>query len=125
LNLRTILFVVLLFIGVVPFAVYEAVPNIKAFEKEIKDVSERHLVLARNIGLALERYNQDIKVTFKSLVLNMIEDKNVSNTKELRSILGLRHICVANASSGLIVKKLGNNQFPCPVKVPDNRFVFS
>jgi len=124
LNLRTILFVVLLFIGVVPFAVYEAVPNIKAFEKEIKDVSERHLVLARNIGLALERYNQDIKVTFKSLVLNMIEDKNVSNTKELRSILGLRHICVANASSGLIVKKLGNNQFPCPVKVPDNRFRF-
>jgi len=124
LKLRTILFVVLLFIGTVPFAVYEAVPNIKAFEKEINDVSERHLILARNIGLALERYDQDIKVTFKSLVLNMIEDKNMSNTKELWNSLGFRHICIANASTGFIVKKKGNTQFPCPVTIPENRFRF-
>ncbi len=121
-KLRTFLFAVLLLVAIVPTVVFEGLPRSRALEKEIGDVSERHLLLARNIGLALERYDQDVKATFKTLVFNMLSSNPLSNTHELLLGLNIRHICIADLKSGKVLHTLNEAVAPCPPVIPPKRF---
>jgi len=110
--------------AIVPTVLFEAVPHSGAFEKEVADVSERHLLLARNIGLTLERYSVDLKAAFKSLVLNIISGNKLTNTREFLAGLNFRHICVATLKDGKVVDALNEEVVPCPDRIPNARFKY-
>lgn len=120
-KLRTLLFIVLLAVAIIPSVLFEAVPHSGAYEKEVADISERHLLIAQNISFALERYDQDVKSLFKSLVLNMLAGNKLSDTKDLLAGLNFRHICIAKASTGEIIHTLDEEVAPCPKIIPAKR----
>lgn len=121
-KLRYLLFVVLLAAGIIPTVLFEAIPHSGAYEKEIADVSDRHLLVARNIGLALERYDRDTKATFKTLVINMLQGKQLSNTHELLASLNFRHICIVTTTNRTVIHSLNEDFAPCPKKIPAKKF---
>jgi len=120
-KLRYLLFIVLLAVAIIPTILFEAVPHSGAYQKEVADVSERHLLLAQNIGFALERYDQDVKSLFKSLAVNMLAGNKLSDTKNLLAGLSFRHICIATASTGEVIHALNEEVAPCPKIIPGKR----
>jgi signal transduction histidine kinase/HAMP domain-containing protein len=122
-KLRTMLFAVLLLVAIVPTVLLVSFPHSSAYDKEIADVTERHLLLAQNIGMALERYEQDVKATFKTLVLNMLSRNPITDTQDFLSGLNFRHICIASVPDRLVVHTLNDKVAPCPGFVPPQRFL--
>ncbi len=121
-KLRLFLFVSLTITALIPVLVYGVWPQSRAFDKEVADVSERHLLLAQNIGVALERYDRDIKATFNTLTTNLIHGSHLFSTHEMLTNLNFRHICVATIPDGLITGELSNDAVPCPDRVPPALF---
>ena len=120
-KLRTFIFIVLLFVALVPTLLFEAIPYSGAYKKEVADVTERHLLLAKNIGLALERYNVDVRETFKTLVSNMILGKEITNTSKLLSGLNFTHICISSTTDSKVIYRLNEEVAPCPERIPAER----
>jgi len=121
-KLRPILFLSLSFVALIPVIVFGVWPHSQAYDKELSDVSERHLLLAQNIGAALERYDRDVKATFKSVVSNLVQGTNISQTQEMLSNLDFRHICMATFEDGKIVNGLHEDAAKCPLSIPAKRF---
>ncbi len=63
-RLQVILFVALIFISAVPVFMLAAWVQTRALEKEIDSVTEKHLLIAKNLSDALERYVSDIERAF-------------------------------------------------------------
>jgi len=122
LKLRLLLFIVLLTVGLIPTVLFEAVPHSGAFEKEVADVSDRHLLLAKNIGLALERYSQDVKAVFKTLVLDLVFGQPVGNAEDLLNGLNFRHICIASLADSKVTNALNEAVARCPDRIPPERY---
>lgn len=59
LGLRTLLMVIFMIVAAVPVLVLGSWIQTTAFQREMDEVSERHLLIARNVTLALERYADD------------------------------------------------------------------
>ena len=55
-RIRLVLFAALALIAVIPIAIFAFLQQSKNLETEIEDVADRHLLLARNVGHALQRY---------------------------------------------------------------------
>ncbi|NQV85188.1 MAG: HAMP domain-containing protein [Rhodospirillales bacterium] len=121
-NLRLLLFIALSVVMLIPVIFFGIWPHSRAFDKEIADVSERHLLLARNIGAALERYDRDVKSTFRLLATNVVEGNSLSGTKKLLSNLNFRHICVASMNDNKVLFSLNEDISPCPERVPAERY---
>ncbi|MDA1099302.1 MAG: ATP-binding protein [Proteobacteria bacterium] len=120
-GLRLLLFIVLSMAALIPVVFFGVWPHSRAFDKELSDVTDRHLLLARNMGAALQRYDRDVKSTFRSLTLNLVRDTPLTATKEILSNLNFRHICVARIGDGTVVHSLYEEGAPCPERVPAKR----
>ena len=121
-RLRYLLFLFLALVTFIPVAFFGVWAHSRAFDKEIADVSERHLLLARNIGAALERYDRDVKAVFHSLALNLLNENRLDGTAQLFANLGFRHICLADKTNGKILLELSAGGASCPKSVPPARF---
>lgn len=121
-KLRLFLFISLSLTALIPVVVFGVWPHSHAFEKEIEDVSERHLLLAQNLGAALERYDRDVKATFQVLTTNMINGTSIVATRDVLSNLNFRHICIAAIEDGRVIAGLGEGSARCPDRVPAKRF---
>ncbi len=102
-RLRYVLLLLFLFITVVPLSVFWAWPHSQSLQKELDEVRDRHLLLARNLGAALQRYHRDVNSAFNLLVVNLIEKNKLSEAGNILSNLDFKHICVINESSGKII----------------------
>ncbi len=63
-RLQVILFAALIFISAVPVFLLAAWVQANALEKEIDSVQEKHLLIAKNLSDALERYVVDVEKAF-------------------------------------------------------------
>ena len=121
-KLRFVLFISLSLAALIPVVFLGVWPQSRAYEKEIADVSERHLLLAQNLSSALERYSRDVKATFKTLTLNMVAQTKLSGTDEILANLNFRHICIASLTDRSVVGTLNEQIAACPKHVPSERF---
>jgi len=121
-RLRFLIFFVLSMAALIPVVFFGVWPHSRAFDNELADVTDRHLLLARNMGAALERYDRDVKTTFRTLTLNMVRGTPLVGTQEILSNLNFRHICVAMIKDGTVVHSLNEDVVPCPKRVPPKRF---
>jgi len=121
-KLRFILFISLSLAALIPVVFLGVWPHSRAYEKEISDVSERHLLLAQNLSSALERYSRDVKATFKTLTLNMVAHTKLAGTDEILKNLNFRHICIAALADGSVMSTLNEQIAPCPKHIPPKRF---
>lgn len=120
-RLRTIMTAIFCISALAPLAIFWLWPHSKAFDNEINNVKERHLVIAKNVSNALDRYYVDIYSTFEFLIEDIDNYKNSSNFSALFANLNINHICVANYSTGVVSKSIQTTGPACPQQVPEKR----
>lgn len=121
-RLRNILFIALSGIAVIPVVTLAAWVYIRAEDKEVDSVKDTHLLLARNLGGALDRYAKDARAGFElaaSLALTGSASDDIGN---LMTHLEFNHLCVADWKTRRVVTSIVPNSFPCPEFVPEKRF---
>ncbi len=75
-----------------------------AMEKEIAAVSEKHLLLARNVTAALDRYALDAKATFAYFAESLDGNAPSRATMALAKRFGFRHFCVVEDDGRVIYR---------------------
>lgn len=120
-RLRYALISLFLILTALPLTVFWAWPHSQLLENEFDDVRDRHLLLARNLGAALERYHQDVLTAFNLIANNVIKGKDIEQPQDLLLNLGFRHICIADEATGAVVSEISPIALPCPAVVPDPR----
>lgn len=120
-RLRYALISLFLILTAVPLTVFWAWPHSQLLENEFDDVRDRHLLLARNLGAALERYHQDVVTAFNLIAKNVIGGTDIEQPQDLLLNLNFRHICIADEATGAVVSEVSPIALPCPAVVPDPR----
>ncbi len=120
-RLRYALMSLFLILTAVPLTVFWAWPHSQVLQNEFDDVRDRHLLLARNLGAALERYHQDVITAFNLVAANVINERKIDQAQDLLLNLSFRHICVANEATGTVISEISPIALPCPGVVPDKR----
>lgn len=121
-KLRYFLLALFLFLSVTPLLLFQAWPHSEVLEDELNEVHERHLLLARNLAAALERYHQDLVTTF-DLLLDSPE--TWSETKSITRVLdnlSFRHVCIADWETGQVTQTLASASAPCPEQIAAAEF---
>lgn len=105
-RLRTLLFVAFTLIATIPVGLLAAWQQQSAYEKELAEVSERHLLIARNLSHALDRYSEDVEAVFGLAVSEMQAARaDASAVASLLARMGFRHACIVD-SAGRITASL-------------------
>ncbi len=87
--------------------------------REVAAVEEKHLLVARNITAALERYAGDAVAAFSHLAIVTQQDLPDTGFTALATRLGLRHVILIN-DDGVVIRQInapvdGFRQIPAPV----------
>lgn len=121
LSLRTVLVSVLIPVTLLPLIAFYFWSNAVALQRQIDDVSDRHLLIARNVGEALRRYHRDVLSAYTILTQNIMQGRHIQSGTALLQNLSFRHLCIADAKTGRVMASVGPQQNPCPAKVPAKR----
>ena len=114
------------------FTLITAVPLVGAwfwlgstmYAREVADVRERHLLIAKNLAAALERYHTDIMGTFNIISRYVVEGNNAGQAVNTSHGLQFRHICIARYDTGKVIRQLSPVNALCPQTVPAKRFAY-
>lgn len=121
-RLRTIMTIVFCISAIAPLAIFWLWPHSQAYENELNDVRERHLVIAKNLSSALDRYYIDLTSTYEYLVNDIDKHKKSPHFSNLFDNLNINHICVANYKTGIVTNSIQTNGPKCPSEIPTERF---
>lgn len=105
-RIRTILTLAFLFATLVPSVVYGLWSYHQGVREEFNDVRERHLLIAENLGYALERYHNDLSSAFDSISAAMIAQRDVPKLPELMSSLHVVCILIVDKTDGRILSQV-------------------
>lgn len=112
--LRLLLVGVLTFAAVVPLALFWVWSEHTAFERQLADVKDRHLLLANNVSAALQRYHRDLSTDFVLLVHTSLKGEPIPGADAIMDNLAISFICVIDLTGA----KPPLNQYaathPCP-----------
>lgn len=120
-SLRVLIFAVVATVSVIPIILFGVWPQSQALDNAVEEVSERHLLLARNLGAALDRYHRDILSTFSFLAGNAIAGAKLHNGEQLLDGLNFQHLCVIDSHSGKVLNSLSPDGYHCPDAVPEDK----
>jgi signal transduction histidine kinase len=111
-SVRRALVLVTVLTVAVPMMLFWAWPHSRALQNEVDHVREKHLVLARNLGAALDRYSRDLVSTFDYLADGMLAGRPIVAPDQLLRSLKIRHLCLVDIPSGKILSSLGGLASP-------------
>lgn len=100
LSLGPWLLVILLLAGVLPLSIFALWPHSRALELELAEVKERHLLLARHLGGALDRYGRDLDSVFGFVGRALEEGHRLPDMTAILENLNFIHICLVDRSTG-------------------------
>ncbi|WP_035900234.1 EAL domain-containing protein [Labrenzia sp. DG1229] len=118
-KLRYFLLTLFLFLSVTPLLLFQAWPHSEVLEDELDEVHERHLLLARNLAAALERYYRDLVTTFDLLLDSPETWSEAQSMVRVLDNLSFRHVCIADWETGLVTQTLASASAPCPEQIPE------
>lgn len=118
-SLRNVLFAGFLAIAVIPVGVLALWLERTAYQIELEEVSERHLLIARNLSHALERYSLDSEAVFRKSIGEMTAGKADENLSILLREMGFRHACILDGEGGLVSASLAAGVQPSEMSVPE------
>ena len=115
-RLRSILFVALVLVSSIPVIILAVWEQRESLNQEIRAVSEKHLLVAKNLTAALDRYVKDVEITFATVSKFLRDIDHPHDHKQLLSALGFRHVSTVD-SNGYI------QRLQCALNCPTaNRF---
>jgi len=100
-RLQLALFLALMFISAVPVLLLAAWVQSDALDKEVRSVTEKHLLLARNLSGVLDRYVTDVRETFRVASYNGHDGTAVGGFDKLLRELNIRYVAVVNSENDL------------------------
>lgn len=120
LKVRTFLITAFVVSSMAPLVVFWFWPHSAIMDSKVAEVRERHLLIARNLGAALETYHRDIMVALTSFAPEIAEGGG-DTAKPIFQGLNFRHICVADPHTGKVVHSYLARDFECPDVIPPAR----
>lgn len=112
-KLRNLLIFIFLLVVLVPSLLFWAWPYSKALDSEIYEVKERHLVIAKKLAMALERYYQDVTNAFTLLSYNLGEDKNDDEVNTLLDVYDFQAVLLVSRTDGHIIDCIERKGVSC------------
>lgn len=100
-RLQLILFSALVFISAVPVFLLAVWVQSDALEKEVRSVTEKHLLLARNLSGVLERYVTDVRETFRVASYSGHDGTTLVGLETLLRELNFRYIAMVDKDNEL------------------------
>ena len=125
-RLKYILFLALSGVAVLPVLTLALWIFSQAQAREVRLVEDTHLLLARNLGAALERYSRDVRSGFE-LAADVAIRQGLGPRKSVVTLLqdlNFNHLCIANKDTGAVIGGIFPEDFPCPDVVPEETFNF-
>mgnify|MGYP004138095421 FL=1 len=117
-KLRYILFAALSGIAVLPVFALSAWTFATAVEQEMADVRDKHLVIATNVGSALDRYAVDLRNAFDMVAELRLPVADEAPVAAFLTSLDFLHFCVAELPGGRIEHCIATEEAACPSRVP-------
>ncbi len=105
-RLRHLLAAAFILVATLPLLILGTWVTETALEKELSGVSEKHLLLARNITLALDRYALDAEASFAFFSKSLTAGNASQAEIELAKQMGFRHVCIIG-NDGRVISFLG------------------
>ncbi len=117
-RIRSILIVTFLFATLVPSVFFGLWSYRQGVEREFGEVKDRHLLLAQNLGQALERYHIDLVASFETISGSMLSGKAVPNLHLLMKRLEIECVIIVDRASGLIISEENVDQVTMTKRTP-------
>ena len=92
-KLRTLIFVALVLVSVLPVGILALWQHQKALSNEFSVVENQHKVIARNLSIALERYASDLDSAFRLATENLQHPHKFKGLEQLLGELFFHHVC--------------------------------
>jgi len=119
-KLRYTLSLALVLLTMLPLVLFWVWPHSALLQSEVDEVKESHLLLARNMGSALERYHRDVVSTFQFIVGQLDEGRQIDADAILNN-LEFRHICYFTPDGSRLLAEASPADQRCPEKLPPER----
>jgi|GEM_PF-2609357 len=107
-RIRNILIIAFLCATMVPSTIFAWRAYQVGVENEFAEVTDRHLLLARNLSNALERYYIDLVATTESIASSMAQSRDFPVLDKILVGLNIEHIMLVEPVSGNIVARIEN-----------------
>ena len=115
-RIRTILTAAFLITSLIPGLLYGLWSHNQAMEREFSEVGARHLLIARNLRFALERYYSDLKSAFDSISSTMVDGSDVSGLLPLMREHEIVEVVIVDKADRLVLARAT----PVPEDAPDS-----
>lgn len=122
-RLRNLLFLTLSGVAVLPVLALAGWVYLRAHDREIQIVDDTHLLLARNLGAALDRYARDLISAFDLAAETALVNGPKEQVAGLMRDLHLLHLCLARVEDGRVVRSIVSSEYPCPDSIPADRLM--
>ncbi len=120
-SVRRIIFAALTLVTIIPLVVFWFWPFSRAIDEDLEHTARAHLLMARNLGVALDRYYTDVMAVFELLRENIVAGRTPLALEPLLSNMHFRHVCLAEQDTGTVLAGYINNDLTCPETVPPER----
>ena len=110
---RSYLVAMLVALVALPLVLFWAWPQSKALQNEYDEVHDRHLLIARNVSAALERYHKDVTATFNFVSDALMKGAKADTTSGLLKNLRFENVCLIDLKTNRVVEAVAANS-PCP-----------
>lgn len=104
-RLRTILFGAMILVSIVPVIFLAFWQQQQSLNHEIDSVKEKHLLVAKNLTAALDRYIKDVHLVFSTVVNHTTSQNTFGNFSSLLTNMGFRHIYSVTPNGKIIALK--------------------
>ena len=122
-SLRTHLVAMVAVLVAVPMVLFWYWPYSRALENELDVVQDRHLLIARNLGSALQRYYRDANATFDFAADALLAGSAMPRSRQLLENLRFKSVCMIDLATGRILAgHAGTSE--CPDLVDGTRVEF-
>lgn len=102
-TLRSYLVAMLVALVAVPLVLFWAWPQSRALQDEFDEVHDRHLLIARNLSVALERYHKDVTATFNFVSDALMKGTKVDTTASLLENLRFENVCLLDLETKRVI----------------------
>lgn len=100
-RVQLILFCALVFVSAVPVFLLAGWVQNNALEKEVQSVTEKHLLIARNLSGVLERYITDVQEVFRVAANNGHNGNALDGFEQLLRSLNFRYVALIDPANKL------------------------
>jgi len=100
-KLRTLIFVALVLVSVLPVGILAFWQHQQTLSNEFSVVENQHKVIAKNLTIALERYATDLHSAFQMVIENFEHAHNIQGLEQHLGELYFQHLCTIDPEGNI------------------------